>query len=282
MKVKIGLLVVLLGFITLSCNQEDANKQTSTIETEDIAVSASVDAMSDDISRIVIEQFGQQSGNNGRGGDSSQGSLPTCATVNTVVSSEKWTRTVDFGNEGCLLSNGNVLKGKIIISGNLEFGQSSYTITCNFENFHHNGFSVKGTKLITVSKKSTDLLAEVHPVFDVVIDFTVTQTKNGVVRTFKGNRVVELIEGADTTEDSSDNVFKVTGSQVMVSPKGTITANVTEPLVLKQNCVHIVKGIIVFTKNISTASIDYGDGTCDDSAVVIIGGFSTTITLGKK
>lgn len=282
MKVKIGLLGVLLVLMTISCNQEDANEQTSTIESEDIVVNASVDGMSDDISRIVIEQFAKQSGNYGRNGGDSQGFSPACATVSTDVSATGWVRTVDFGTEGCSLPNGNILKGKIIISGSLDFGQPFYTVTCAFDNFHHNGFSVKGTKLITISKKSTDLLAEAHPVFDIVIDFTITKTSNGVVRTFKGTRVIELVEGIDTAADSSDNVFKVTGSQVVVSPKGSIVAEVTEPLVLKTNCIHVVDGVITFTKNGNTASIDYGDGTCDDLAVVTIGGLTSTITLGKK
>jgi hypothetical protein len=59
--------------------------------------------------------------------------LPACATV-TTVTNDTWTRTIDF-REGCALQNGNLVKGKIIVSASRNFAELTKSISISFVNF---------------------------------------------------------------------------------------------------------------------------------------------------
>jgi hypothetical protein len=51
-----------------------------------------------------------------------------------VVTNDTWTRTIDFG-EGCALQNGNLVKGKIIVSASRNFAELTKSISISFVNF---------------------------------------------------------------------------------------------------------------------------------------------------
>jgi len=100
------------------------------------------------------------------------------------------------------------------------------------------------------------------------------------VRTVTGTRVREMVEGFDTAA-LSDDAFLISGSQSVVGPKGTITSTITTPLSVKADCSHIISGVVVNTKKNKTATLNYGDGTCDNMATITIDGTVKTIKLGK-
>jgi hypothetical protein len=65
-----------------------------------------------------------------------------------------------------------------------------------------------------------------------------------------------------------------------------VTSTITTPLKAKMSCLNqnkplLVQGIITFTKNNNTATLDYGNGDCDNLAVYTVNGNSYNIVIGN-
>ena len=275
MKTKKLLVGLLLSFLIISCSKDDNN---SSLNSEDAKINTTIDAITDDISQIVDDQFAAQSNSSGRSLALSASILPSCATVTIVVANNIWTRTITFAS-GCTLPNGSVVAGTIIVSGSTNFNQPTQTISYSFVDFYHNNILVQGNKTIVRSLQSTANLAVVHPVANMNIDLTLTYP-NGNVYSRVGTRVRELIQGFATPMIWLDNIFSVTGNWTTTFPNGMQTATITTPLIIKMSCPHIVSGVMTIVRNNNTGTIDYGDGTCDNFATLTIAGVATVITLG--
>lgn len=236
-----------------------------------------IDAIADDISNIAEEQFDAAQAAAGRVDFTA---LPDCAQVMTTTSGNSWTRTIDFG-DGCEMPNGNVLSGTIVISGTADFSAQQATISYSFIDFHHNGRLVEGNRTVLRTIQSTSAQPQPHPVATISLDMTVTYP-NGNVYGREGNRIREFVEGYNTPDIMADNIFQITGNWTTVFPNGDIReTTVAEPLTKRMDCPRIVSGVLAIVQNNNTGELDYGDGECDNLAVLTINGQSTTITLGN-
>lgn len=196
------------------------------------------------------------------------------------------TKTIDFGTTGCQLNNGNIVKGKIIISFVFQPTAVSHTVTYTFDNFYHNNIKFVGTKTFTRSLTAATATSAPHPIVVMLLDMTITMP-NGDVYTRVGTRTRELVEGFNTPMIFADNIYKITGNWTTTHPNGTVqTATITTPLRAKMSCLAVNKpllvlGVITFVKNGVTATLDYGNGDCDNTAVFTINGTSYTINIGN-
>lgn len=277
MKIKNLLLGLTLSMLILSCSKDESNG-TST-ELSDAKVSAKIDMATEDVAKIAEDQFALQANPGaGKNSDFQTQALPPCATVDIQLTATTWTRTVTFDN--CTLPNGNVIDGTIIVSGSLNFDTPSHTISYSFVNFHHNDILIEGNRTIVRSLQSTATLAAVHPVANMTIDMTLT-FPNGNVYHREGNRIREMIEGFGTPMIWADNVFSISGSWTTTFPAGTRTSTITTPLRVEADCPHIVSGVVTTVGINNTATLDYGNGDCDNQATLTVNGTTTTITLGN-
>lgn len=276
MKIKNLVLGLTLSLFILSCSNDD---KTSSTEMSDAKVSTEIDVATEDVSKIIEDQFALQvNPTAGKSMDNNLETLPLCATVTIQLTATTWTRTVVFDN--CELPNGNVLDGTIIVSGSLNFDAPSHTISYSFVDFHHNNILIEGNRTVVRTFQSTAQLNVPHPVATMSIDMTVT-FPNGNSYHRVGNRVREMIEGFGTPMVWSDNIFSITGSWTTTFPAGTSTSTITAPLRVRTNCPFIVRGIVTTVRNNNTAVLDYGNGECDNQATLTINGTTTTITLGN-
>ncbi len=294
MKNKILLFVTLLSItFFIGCNNEPEKDvvNSQTISTDDTVVNSEIDATVDDVSSIAEDQFDFQkslvaktslNAKTEYGGMKSM--LPLCATITSVLTNDTWTRTIDFGTQGCALPNGNVLKGKIIISFSKNFNTPTKTITYKLEGFYHNGKLIEGSKTITHELKVSDLLATIHPVTTHSIDVKITYP-DGKIYSRTGTRVREMVEGFTTMTNWEDNVFKVWGYHLTIFPNGSKYNCIIKevPLLIKMSCKmpFPVSGIVNIEKNNATATLDYGNGDCDKLATITINGVSKEIILRK-
>lgn len=269
------ILGMLLSLFIMSCSNNDS---TSTSDLSEAKINAKMDVITDDVSKIVDDQFGAQFGVSGKSSVAITSFLPSCAVVTATVSGTTWTRTVVFSN--CTLPNGNVLDGTIIVSGSTNTSLTSHTVSYSFVNFHHNAILVEGNRTVTKTLQSTPLLASLHPVANMSIDMTVT-FPNGNSYHRVGNRIREMIEGFDTQLIWLDNVFSITGNWTTTSTNGSQISTITTPLIVKMNCPNIVSGVVQIVRNNTTATLDYGNGDCDNQATLTVNGSTTTITLGN-
>lgn len=279
----IGTLVALSFFISCNSDEKTNDGSSDAITNTEIVTNSKIDASIEDVTAIAEDQFTAQQNLTAKPSGPVKNFLPSCATITTALTNNTWTITVDFGVEGCTLENGNTVKGKMVISFSNDFSASTQTISYTFDGFYHNGKKLQGSKSIVRSVKSTDLLAEAHPVSTAAIDMTIT-FDDGSVYTRKGTLIKEMTAGYKTWSDWEDNVYLVTGSGTTTFPNGdTFSAEITTPLEFKASCKNPfpVKGIVSITKNDAKAIIDYGNGDCDTLAKVTKDGVTEEIDLKK-
>lgn len=279
----IGTLVALSFFVSCNSDEKTNDGTTTAISNNEIITNSKIDASIEDVTNIAEDQFNAQQNITAKPGGPVKNFLPSCATITTVLTNNTWTKTVDFGVEGCALDNGNVVKGKMVVSFANDFAASTQTISYTFDGFYHNGKKLQGSKSIVRTIKTTNLLATEHPVLTATIDMTITFDDGGVY-TRKGSLVKEMVAGYDTWFNWEDNAFLVTGSGTTTFPNGdTFSAEITTPLEFDSSCrkPFAVKGVVTITKNAATATIDYGDGSCDTLAKVTKDGVTEEIDLKK-
>ena len=156
---------------------------------------------------------------------------------------------------------------------------TSHTITYTFQNFYHNAIKFNGTKTFTRVMATSTPNPNSHPIVTMNLDMTAT-LPNGDIVTRVGQRVREIIEGYSTLI-WLDNIYQVTGEWTTTFPSGGVqTSTITTPLRIRMNCPNIVRGVISIVRNGNTATLDYGNGDCDNLATFTVNGNSYTIILG--
>lgn len=285
--------VVALFMISTSC-ENDIVKNTTQLTSDDAIVNSKIDLASDDIATIADQLFDNIDSNTitYRTINNNNSIFSNCATITRVpafgiplIPGTQVTKTIDFGTTGCTLNNGNVVRGKIIISFVFQPTAVSHTVTYTFDNFYHNNIKFVGTKTFTRSMTTQTATAAPHPIVVMELDMTIT-LPNGDEYERVGTRTRELIEGF-YTPNFMDNIYKITGNWTTTAPNGSQhTATITEPLRAKMSCIAVnkpilAKGIIAFVRNNITSTLNYGNGECDNIAVFTINGVSYTITIGN-
>lgn len=287
-------LIPVFILVAFSACEKDSVTTTDSLTSDDALVSAKIDIASDDVSNIVDQLFDDVNGNTltYRSSSNDNSVFSNCATITRVPAfgtaitpGTQVTKTIDFGTTGCQLNNGNIVKGKIIISFVFQPTAVSHTVTYTFDNFYHNNIKFVGTKTFTRSLTAATTTMAPHPIVVMQLDMTITMP-NGDVYTRVGSRTRELVEGF-TTPQFADNVYKITGNWTTTNPNGSVqTATITTPLRARMSCLAVNKpllvfGVITFVKNNITATLDYGNGDCDNTAVFTVNGNSYTIIIGN-
>jgi hypothetical protein len=198
-----------------------------------------------------------------------------CANITVSGTSFPITVTVNFGT-GCKSADSITRSGSItyIFSGPLHIPGT--VVSATFNNYVVNGYMLGGTYSITNSTTSATFSLTTQ-----VAGGTITYP-NDTSYSFSGSKTVSLVSG--NVSNVSTLVFNITGGYKITSSYGeSLTATVTTPLERKETCAFIDKGIVsfVYTKGTATlnGTLDYGDGTCDNSAVITIGSFTKTVTI---
>jgi hypothetical protein len=277
MNIKNLVLGLTLSLFILSCSKEDASS-TEAFDSEQARTSVEIDNITDDVSTIVENQIDIQTTIGGKMTDIPENFLPSCATITTVITANTWVRTIDFGTEGCVMPNGNVLKGMIIITKTVNSTPLTRTFSITFDEFYINAKLIEGNKTIV---RTLTTVAPIHPISTMTMNITVTfPNGNAYVRT--GSRVSEMVEGFGTPI-WNDNIFKVTGNWSTTRPNWSQTTTITAPLFFRMNCQYrLVRGVIQIVRNSNTAIINYGQGTCDNQATISINGAApATFTFGN-
>ena len=290
-------LAVALSFAIFSCSKKDNNDEVN-FSVDEAAVNAKIDVSNDDVSDIIEGQFDATSADplSGKSTENTLAlapNLPACAMITRVpargtviTAGTPVTKTIDFGTSGCTMPNGNILKGKIIMSFTFNPNATSHTINYQFDNFYHNAIKFDGNKTFTRTMTAATATAPSHPIVVMTMDMSAT-FPDGRVFTRVGTRTREIIEGYDTPTVFLDNKYKITGSWTTTRPNSTVqTSTITTPLIVRMSCVSvnkplIVQGVITFVRDNQSATLDYGNGDCDSFAVFTFNGVSYQIVIGN-
>jgi hypothetical protein len=201
-----------------------------------------------------------------------------CANLTLLSNAGNFPDTliVDFG-AGCTSGDNIARSGSItyIFSGKLS--TPGTTISATFNNYTVAGYHLGGTYSLLNSTTGSSL-----SLTSTVTAGTITYP-NDSSYSFSGTKTVTVASGSLT--DISTFIFNVTGGYTISNTNTgeSLAVTVTTPLEKKESCKYVDAGVaaFVYTKGSLTVggTLNYGDGTCDNSAVVTIGAATKTITL---
>ncbi len=196
---------------------------------------------------------------------------------------------MDFGS-GCTGRDGRIRSGKIITTYTNRLIYPGAKATTRFENFQIDSFKVEGTHVISnQSQTNTTPNNLLTLIWKVEIDGAKLNKNNGNYTEWNSIKTITQLEGMGTALIPHDDVYKIEGSANGKVKRNNILvawkAEITEPLIKKFSCRWIVKGIIkVVRLNLSSNSpwisvLNYGNGDCNNKAVMTINGNFKEITL---
>ncbi len=283
---------VMVSLIMMNACKKDSNPSSSSTNNTNASTLSSNGAVSDNayddafnvalqtgsdnnLNSIMLHQGRTETLSNGTTTNGINGYY--CATITNLSGTAfPVSFTVDFG-AGCTSTDGVIRSGSITYTFSGKLRTPGTVISATFNNYIVNGYKLGGTYSITNS--STGL----------ILSLTTAVTSGTIIYpndssyAFSGTKTVTFVSG-DTT-NLLTYVFHVTGGYTISNSNTgeSLTATVTTPLVRELSCLYFVSGVASFTYTKGTTTVngtlDYGTGTCDNSAVITIGTFIKTITL---
>jgi hypothetical protein len=272
-----GAMVILTATVLFACKKENkGNGDDDTTANLSGSATSSGDVYDDTYD--VALQYGEDNGlSGGRVITDANAKADACATVTLspadTVSYPK-TMTIDFGS-GCTSANGVTRKGKLVITLTGKIRKSGSVMTVSFNDYYVNGYKVEGTFSVTNSSTANGLV------------FT-TQTTNGKVTfptgawfSHSGTKTFTQTAGQGTPTFTDDS-WAITGSFSNANSEGkTVSGTIGTALVKSYSCKNIVSGTIQFVYNGIKGTLDFGSGTCDNTATVTVGLKTYPVTLPR-
>lgn len=175
------------------------------------------------------------------------------------------TLTITFDGN-CTGYNDRVRSGQIIISQSDVITNPQAVRIASLVDFSVDQVLFEGSKTLTnISSSASDGLTFERIISDGKISFPSGQSVS-----LEGAHILTQTAGTETDE-RHDDVYAITGSSSGVNRIGNaFEATIVDALVKSRNCRWIRAGVISIDVNESLRSVDYGDGDCDNKAVVTL------------
>ena len=285
----------LIGTLIISsCKKEDSFNSTTGSETTEQAVTqeatvqeTEAEAQFDDVFNItasmnrseVGEDLGVSANVSGlfELGSTTTSNTTRCFTITVVPNIPHVfpkTITIDFGN-GCMGRDGKYRKGKIVSIYTNPMVVPGAKVSTTFIGYQVDSLKIEGTHITENTSTSNMQGWKVK-----VIEGKITQVTTN--RWIKWNSTKDILQiaGNGTPHFPLDDIYKITGNTRSINSAGhSWSALVIEPLIKKFTCRWIVQGTIKFVRNGREALLDFGDGRCDNQAILYINGVPHVITL---
>jgi len=294
MKIKLNYFIcILIVVVLVNCKKDPKDSDTSSAADNSIA------------ENISIDMFGQIKTGSQKAEDGMDGKEVFTDTV--TITDGCWTITaypadnvapydtifpldliLDFGTAGCQGQDGKIRKGKIfvhstgryllegtVITAESKESDNPYQVSADGTNF----YKVVGTHIITnIGRTPAD--GDTCLTWTIQADKTITKPDGGQI-IWHCSREREWIEGEATLLNWLDDGFYHRGDANGTSAGGkNFTITTTQDLYTTRDCKWIRSGILVINiEGLSTRTVDFGDGTCDNQATVTIDGTIYNITL---
>mgnify|MGYP003401795951 FL=1 len=286
----------LIGAIAISsCKKEESLTPLTTTETDPVELAATQEATTeeaateaqfDDVFNITASmnrnEVGEDLGVSANvSGLSELGSTTTnparCFTITVVPNIPHVfpkTVTIDFGT-GCLGRDGKYRKGKIVSIYTNPMVVPTAKVSTTFIGYYVDSFKVEGTHITENTSSSNMQGWKVK-----VIDGKITNTNTSRWRKWNSVKEVLQVAGNGTPHFPLDDIYKIDGGATGSNSGGHAWSSlITESLIKKFACPWIVQGKVRLNRDGRTALLDYGNGNCDNQAIIYINGVPHIITL---
>lgn len=268
-KIALFALVLASSLFIISCNRnKDKNNDNDTEMSNDNALA---EFSYNDALNIADEASTVNSGDN-------LGNYKTtsnCATVTKDTTTNPKTITIDFGATNCLCNDGRNRRGKILVSYTGKYKDAGSVHTISFDNYFVNDNQILGSKTVT----NMGLNASNQSYFSIVVNGKIIKANTTDSIVWNSNRTRTWTQG-EATQTWMDDVYEITGNGSGQNKNGTFTMNIINPLIKELSCKWFTAGKVEMQpagKLLRT--IDFGNGTCDNAATVLINGNTYNITL---
>ena len=194
--------------------------------------------------------------------------IGSCATVTVSGSFPAKNIRIDFGT-GCTSPNGLVRKGIINVTLTDSVRANGSVATTTFDNYFVNGIKKEGTIIRTNTTAAGSINRSMNR---TVVNGKIT-LPNGNVFTHNANINIVQTEGGSTPCDLRDDVYNLTGTRSATNAQGSTRVSTTQTaLQKKMSCANIDKGILLVQGPNHEATINFGNGTCNNLATISING----------
>ncbi|MCC6286796.1 MAG: hypothetical protein IT249_02825 [Chitinophagaceae bacterium] len=266
------LCVALAAYALIASCKKDARKtETSDAQNQETVASVSASATAYSALNTALDIMFVTGAPESESGRVTSGRKYGCATVTAspggLVDFPK-NVLVDFGT-GCTLRGYNA-KGSISFKLDQWISIPGTEVVPVFNNFYVNGYKIEGDYKITAIS-ATEFKID-------IIDGIIT-IPNGTAFHLKGVQHYTQTAGSSTPLVFGDDIYSITGNISSTSSLGDIDGTITSPLVKEVACNNITAGKVDFKTTLSTATLDFGDGTCDNKGTIYIGPLSFPVTL---
>ncbi|HYV91717.1 MAG TPA: hypothetical protein VE978_08040 [Chitinophagales bacterium] len=258
-----------------SCKKDSVNNDTTAVTDN---------AMAEGESNGILQAVNSAADDNDvRSDEGLDTILPPCAVVTIDTSNASKSITIDFGSTPCLCSNwdNKYREGKITATWTGLYRDSGTVISIQTADYYvgYNASALnKFEYLKTVTNMGHNASGNLH--FNINVITAIVTLPSGQLIIWTSVRDREWIAG-ESTFLPFDDKYSITGSASGTDRNGNpFTVTITNPVIVAFLCPWIEQGTLEITHgNFPTATLDYGDGTCDDQATITIGNTTTTITL---
>jgi len=268
--ITLSTLFIAASMVACRDNSEDFADEEATVQNAAVG-----DNAADDVAQVsYAAEFDNK-------GARTEKALPACAVVNNDKTNK--ILTIDFGT-GCTGAYGRTRSGKMLIQYSGVLGDSMANRTITFENYKVNGKSIEGTiEVKDILKNASDNLQATRKLTNLKVTFA-----NGKSVTINGSRTREWIAG-DGDANPDNNKYKITGTLEGTTSTGrSFTQEITTPIVVDFACAKEgkfarVSGVVEITKvggyGTRKRTVDYGDGTCDNTITITTFRRTYTVTV---
>ena len=194
---------------------------------------------------------------------------------------------MDFGT-GCTGRDGRTRSGKIISVYTNRLFYPGAKATTVFDGYTVDSIKVQGTHTITNQGEVISANCTRYR-WKVEVENSKLTKPNGNYTEWNSSKIITQVEGTCTPLIHLDDIYKIEGGGHGKVKRGDLliawNSEITDPLVKKFSCRWLVKGAIRIARlNLTTnspwvATINYGNGDCDNKALVTINGVPHNITL---
>lgn len=228
-----------------------------------------------DVDLIVDDALTQNAGQLKAGTLGSSAYLTSCAiiTLNNQVSPQLL--TIDFGTS-CTGKDGKIRSGKIIVATE-SFNTFPSIRNKTFQNYIVDGKKIEGNVIKTIQKDQVNNIRTATSKEDITI--TLPNNEGTAHRVAVLTRQY-LYNSIGIRDDNQVKTFGTVEFTRMSGIKVSKTVLAENPLAYSAACHHIISGLVsIITSTGHTWSIDFGNGECDNKAILTINNKTKEITI---
>ena len=249
--------------LLVSCNtDEEAALEAEAQDSETVQLESLEEGYGDDADDLATDVMMDDELMSG-GRSTSNDSRLACATITRTGDKNAGTLTIDFG-AGCTDKKGNVRRGAIVLEYQGRWSTPGSFWRLSFEDYFINDISVEGTRLVTNVSESEDGVQA----FTVVLEDGVITFPDGSIARRKVHRRREL----ERDQNNILNRLIIYGTAQGNHRNGRgYYIEILERLIYDRTCEDViipVSGKKLIKHGNREITVDYGDGTCDNTVTI--------------